>query len=175
MLPDWGDQEHLAAALVARSAGTYPRWGEVVELTACTAARIGETSGMTIDQVLRHYQHADGGRSAPVVATGCRCCRHRCRQLPPGHPLASRSGPGRGPSPYHLEAGRSSKVVYPVQAVGANRTSSAGVGAVAALWCCTAPCSRVWRGPVRGSRGTSTASGAAVAVLIVESGLSAGE
>jgi len=52
-------------------------------------------SGVTADQALRHYKHADGCRSAPVVATGCRRCRHRCRQLAPGHPVASRSGPRR--------------------------------------------------------------------------------
>jgi integrase-like protein len=45
-LADWNALEHLAAALVARSAGHYPGWGEVVEFTACTAARIGETSGV---------------------------------------------------------------------------------------------------------------------------------
>jgi integrase len=45
-LPDWDTLEHLAAALVARSAGQYAGWGDVVEFTACTAARIGETSGV---------------------------------------------------------------------------------------------------------------------------------
>jgi integrase len=45
-LPDWTALEQLAAALVARSAGHYAGWGEVVEFTACTAARIGETSGV---------------------------------------------------------------------------------------------------------------------------------
>jgi hypothetical protein len=45
-LPDWDALEQLAAALVARSAGRYPGWGDVVEFTACTAARIGETSGV---------------------------------------------------------------------------------------------------------------------------------
>src|SRR5260370_12120360 len=45
-LPDWDALEHLAAALVARSAGQYPGWGDVVEFTACTAALIGETSGV---------------------------------------------------------------------------------------------------------------------------------
>jgi hypothetical protein len=39
-------------------------------------------SGVTVDQVLTHYQRVDGYRSALVVATGCRRCRHRCRQLP---------------------------------------------------------------------------------------------
>jgi integrase len=45
-LPDWDALEQLAAALVARSAGRYSGWGEVVEFIACTAARIGETSGV---------------------------------------------------------------------------------------------------------------------------------
>jgi integrase len=45
-LPNWDALEHLAAALVARSAGQYPGWADVVEFTACTAARIGETSGV---------------------------------------------------------------------------------------------------------------------------------
>jgi hypothetical protein len=30
-----------------------------------------------------------------VVATGCRRCRHRCRQLAPGHPVASGTEPRR--------------------------------------------------------------------------------
>jgi integrase len=41
-LPDWDALEQL----VARSAGQYPGWGDVAEFTACTAARIGETSGV---------------------------------------------------------------------------------------------------------------------------------
>jgi integrase len=55
-LPDWESLEQLAAALVARSAGQFAGvarsagqfagWGDVVEFTACTAARIGETSGV---------------------------------------------------------------------------------------------------------------------------------
>jgi integrase len=45
-LPNWDALELLAAELVARSADQYPGWGEVVEFTACTAARIGETSGV---------------------------------------------------------------------------------------------------------------------------------
>lgn len=45
-LRDWGALEQLAAALVARSAGQFAGWGDVVEFTACTAARIGETSGV---------------------------------------------------------------------------------------------------------------------------------
>src|SRR5262249_5673265 len=45
-------------------------------------------SGVIGVQVLRHYQRVDGCWSAPMVATGCRRCRHRCRQPPPGHPVA---------------------------------------------------------------------------------------
>lgn len=45
-LPDWQALEQLAAALVARSADQFPGWRDVVEFTACTAARIGETSGV---------------------------------------------------------------------------------------------------------------------------------
>ena len=36
----------LAAALVERSADNYAGWGEVVIFAACTAARIGEVSGV---------------------------------------------------------------------------------------------------------------------------------
>src|SRR5262252_2732060 len=43
----------------------------------------------------------------------------------------------RRPSPYHGEAWRSLKVVDPGQVVSADRTSSAGVGVVAALLFCT--------------------------------------
>ena len=35
-----------AAALVERSADNYAGWGEVVIFAACTAARIGEVSGV---------------------------------------------------------------------------------------------------------------------------------
>lgn len=45
-LRDWDALEQLAAALVTRSAGQFAGWGDVVEFTACTAARIGETSGI---------------------------------------------------------------------------------------------------------------------------------
>lgn len=90
-------------------------------------------SGVTVDQVLWHYQCVDGCRSAPVAATGCCRCRHGCRQLPPGHPLASRSTPRRGPSPYHLEACRSLKVVDAGQRATLDRWSSTRAGVVAAL------------------------------------------
>lgn len=45
-LRDWDALGQLAAALVARSADQFAGWGDVVEYTACTAARIGETSGV---------------------------------------------------------------------------------------------------------------------------------
>lgn len=45
-LADWGALERLAAALVTRSYGHYQGWGDAVEAAACTAARIGEISGV---------------------------------------------------------------------------------------------------------------------------------
>ena len=45
-LPDWDTLCRLAAALVERSADNYAGWGEVVTFAACTAARIGEVSGV---------------------------------------------------------------------------------------------------------------------------------
>ena len=45
-LPDWDALVQLAAALVERSADHYAGWGEVVIFAACTAARIGEVSGV---------------------------------------------------------------------------------------------------------------------------------
>lgn len=45
-LPDWETLRRLADALVQQSAGQYEGWGEVVIFEACTAARIGEVSGV---------------------------------------------------------------------------------------------------------------------------------
>jgi integrase len=45
-LPGWEALTQLADALVARSFGNYPGWGEVVIFAAATAARIGEVSGV---------------------------------------------------------------------------------------------------------------------------------
>lgn len=45
-LPDWAALRQLAVALVARSHGRFQGWGDIVEFTACTAARIGETAGV---------------------------------------------------------------------------------------------------------------------------------
>ena len=45
-LPNWEALTRLAAAVVEQSADKYPGWGEVVIFAACTAARIGEVSGV---------------------------------------------------------------------------------------------------------------------------------
>jgi integrase len=45
-LPNWEALQQLGAALVARSYGRFAGWAHIVEFTACTAARIGETSGV---------------------------------------------------------------------------------------------------------------------------------
>ena len=45
-LADWDALIRLAAALIARSADHFAGWGEVVTFVACTAARIGEVSGV---------------------------------------------------------------------------------------------------------------------------------
>ncbi len=45
-LADWDALIRLAAALVARSADHFAGWGDVVTFAACTAARIGEVSGV---------------------------------------------------------------------------------------------------------------------------------
>jgi hypothetical protein len=45
-LPDWQALCDLAAALVARSADHFEGWGDVVIFAACSAARIGEVSGI---------------------------------------------------------------------------------------------------------------------------------
>src|SRR5215472_14094256 len=45
-LPDWQALCDLASALVARSADQFEGWGDVVIFAACTAARIGEVSGI---------------------------------------------------------------------------------------------------------------------------------
>ncbi|PBC77111.1 phage integrase family protein [Streptomyces sp. TLI_235] len=45
-LPDWDALDKLATSLVLRSHGHYGGWGDVVRFAACTAARIGEVSGV---------------------------------------------------------------------------------------------------------------------------------
>ncbi|WP_101254359.1 tyrosine-type recombinase/integrase [Streptomyces barkulensis] len=50
-LPDWTALTTLADALVARSHGGFAGWGEVVVFAACTAARIGEVSGVRVRDI----------------------------------------------------------------------------------------------------------------------------
>ncbi|OEU99262.1 integrase [Streptomyces qinglanensis] len=50
-LKDWESLERLSTALVDRSAGQYAGWGEVVQFAACTAARIGEVSGVRVKDI----------------------------------------------------------------------------------------------------------------------------
>ncbi|WP_024936377.1 tyrosine-type recombinase/integrase [Actinomadura welshii] len=52
-LPDWAALVGLAAALVERSSGHFTGWGEVVIFAACTAARIGEVSGVRVGDIDR--------------------------------------------------------------------------------------------------------------------------
>ncbi|MFE2864859.1 tyrosine-type recombinase/integrase [Embleya sp. NPDC059259] len=50
-LRDWAALDGLADALVARSHGCYRGWGDVVRFAGCTAARIGEVSGIRIKDI----------------------------------------------------------------------------------------------------------------------------
>jgi integrase len=50
-LRDRAALQELAAALVARSADQYPGWGDAVVFAACTAARIGEVSGVLVKDI----------------------------------------------------------------------------------------------------------------------------
>ncbi|HSA50014.1 MAG TPA: tyrosine-type recombinase/integrase [Yinghuangia sp.] len=52
-LKDWPALQELASALVARSHGRYEGWGDVVEFAGCTAARIGEVSGVRAKDINR--------------------------------------------------------------------------------------------------------------------------
>jgi integrase len=52
-LTDWAALVDLAAALVERSSGQFTGWGEVVTFAACTAARIGEVSGVRVGDIDR--------------------------------------------------------------------------------------------------------------------------
>ena len=52
-LPSWEALTLLAAALVERSADNFAGWGEVVIFAACTAARIGEVSGVRAGDIDR--------------------------------------------------------------------------------------------------------------------------
>ncbi|MFB9470584.1 tyrosine-type recombinase/integrase [Nonomuraea salmonea] len=50
-LPSWQALVGLAEALVARSADQFAGWGDVVVFAACTAARIGEVSGVRVRDI----------------------------------------------------------------------------------------------------------------------------
>ncbi|MEU0940340.1 site-specific integrase [Embleya sp. NPDC005971] len=50
-LPDWAALSTLADALVERSSGRYRGWGDVVLFAGCTAARIGEVSGVRVGDI----------------------------------------------------------------------------------------------------------------------------
>jgi integrase len=50
-LPDWTTLTTLANALIAKSAGHYRGWGDVVIFAACTGARIGEVSGCRVGDI----------------------------------------------------------------------------------------------------------------------------
>ncbi|WP_413966426.1 site-specific integrase [Actinacidiphila polyblastidii] len=50
-LRNWAALQELAAALVARSHEQYTGWGDVVTFSACTAARIGEVSGVRVKDI----------------------------------------------------------------------------------------------------------------------------
>jgi integrase len=52
-LPNWEALTRLSAALVARSADRFAGWGNVVTFAACTAARIGEVSGVRAGDIDR--------------------------------------------------------------------------------------------------------------------------
>jgi integrase len=47
-LPNWEALEKLGSALVERSADKFAGWGLIVKFMACTAARIGEVSGVRV-------------------------------------------------------------------------------------------------------------------------------
>jgi integrase len=50
-LPGWDALTALADALVTASHGQYRGWGSVVQFAACTAARIGEVSGVRVRDI----------------------------------------------------------------------------------------------------------------------------
>jgi integrase len=52
-LPDWESLTWLAASLVQQSASRFQGWGDVVLFAACTAARIGEVSGVRAGDIDR--------------------------------------------------------------------------------------------------------------------------
>lgn len=52
-LPDWEALTTLADALVERSHGHFAGWGHIVKFAGCTAARIGEVSGVRKEDIDR--------------------------------------------------------------------------------------------------------------------------
>ncbi|MFE3197759.1 tyrosine-type recombinase/integrase [Embleya sp. NPDC059237] len=50
-LRDWAALDTLADALVRRSHGDFGGWGDVVRFAGCTAARIGEVSGVRLKDI----------------------------------------------------------------------------------------------------------------------------
>jgi hypothetical protein len=50
-LRDWDALQELSQALVAHSFDQYAGWGDVVTFAACTAARIGEVSGVRVKDI----------------------------------------------------------------------------------------------------------------------------
>ncbi|WP_431681168.1 tyrosine-type recombinase/integrase [Kitasatospora sp. KL5] len=52
-LNDWDALDELANALVERSHNHYRGWGDIVRFAACTAARIGEVSGVRVKDINR--------------------------------------------------------------------------------------------------------------------------
>lgn len=50
-LRDWDALEELATALDARSYNRFQGWGDIVKFAACTATRIGEVSGVRVQDV----------------------------------------------------------------------------------------------------------------------------
>ncbi|MFF4818874.1 tyrosine-type recombinase/integrase [Kitasatospora sp. NPDC001309] len=52
-LADWDALDALANALVERSHNHYRGWGDIVRFAACTAARIGEVSGVRVKDINR--------------------------------------------------------------------------------------------------------------------------
>ncbi|MEW1914493.1 site-specific integrase [Kitasatospora sp. NPDC085895] len=87
-LPDWQTLDDLASALVVRSHGQYGGWGDVVRFAACTAARIGEVSGVRrkdIDRVRWTWDLCRQTTTAPggLVDKGTKGKRRRTVPLIP--------------------------------------------------------------------------------------------
>ncbi len=95
-LPDWDALQQLAAALVARSSDHFAGWADIVEFTACTAARIGETSGVRRSDINRetwtwHVRRQTTPSPGGVVDKGTKGKRARVIPLIPEiRPLVDR-------------------------------------------------------------------------------------